>query len=78
MYTLMEGAPLTFNLNQLRVDILECGSEDIVDMHNLHVWSISNDKKAMTVHIKSKRPMHTLAKVTEMCKKKHRIFHTTI
>jgi len=32
----------------------------------------------MTVHIKSKKPLKTLAAVTDLCRRKYRLFHTTI
>jgi len=60
------------------LDIVETCPEDILDMHDLHVWSISADKLAMSVHLKSKKPLKTLARVTEMCQIKYKIFHTTI
>jgi zinc transporter 2 len=48
---MMEGAPKTIDVEKLREDILhECGN-DIVDVHDLHVWTISVGKVSMTVHI---------------------------
>ena len=75
---MMEGAPKTIDVEKLREDILqECGN-DIVDVHDLHVWTISVGKVSMTVHIQSIKPLKTLAQVTDLCRRKYNLFHTTI
>ena len=75
---MMEGAPKSINVEKLREDIFtECGS-DIVDVHDLHVWTISMGKVSMTVHIQSIKPLKTLAQVTDLCRRKYNLFHTTI
>lgn len=60
---LMEGTPQSFDTKQLVKDILALNTEtdqDIIDVHDLHVWSISVGKLAMTVHVKSHKPMKSL------------------
>lgn len=77
----MEGTPASFNMKGLTHDIWELnteGHEDIVDVHDLHVWVISVGKNAMTVHIKSHKPLKTLSEVTELCRKKYNLHHTVI
>ena len=75
---MMEGAPRTFDLDKLREDIVATGGEEVVDVHDLHVWTISQGKISLSVHIKSLKPLKTLAAVTDMCRRKYKIFHTTI
>jgi len=38
---MMEGAPPNIDIRLLEEDIIELAKEDIVDVHDLHVWSIS-------------------------------------
>ena len=75
---LMEGAPSTIDINQLEEDIANLNTEDIVDVHDLHVWSLSAGKLSMTVHINSKKPLKTLSQATDLCRRKYGLFHTTI
>jgi len=78
IHVMMEGAPRSFDLDQLRQDINDVGGEDIVDVHDLHVWTISMGKTSMSVHIKSNKPLKTLSAVTDLCRRKYNLFHTTI
>jgi len=78
IHVMMEGAPRSFDLEKLRADIEEVGKDDIVDVHDLHVWTISMGKVSMSVHIKSLKPLKTLAAVTDLCRRKYELFHTTI
>lgn len=75
---MMEGAPRRIDIDQLKKDIYEAGGVDIVEMHDLHVWTLSMDKISMSVHIVSMKPLKTLSAVTDMCRRKHQLFHTTI
>lgn len=58
---MMEGAPKAINVEQLREDIREICGNDIVDLHDLHVWTISVGKVSMTGHIQSLKPLKTLS-----------------
>ena len=78
IHIMMEGAPRSLNIEDLRQDIIDTGGEDIVDLHDLHVWTISQGKISMSCHIKSIKPLKTLSAVTDMCRRKHRLYHTTI
>jgi len=73
---LMEGTPPDFDDEKLLADILEIA--DVEEVHDFHVWSITVGKLAMTVHIQSDKPLKTLAQVTDLCRKKYDLFHTTI
>lgn len=52
---LMEGTPEQFDTKALVADIwalnVEGEEKTILDVHDLHVWSISVGKLAMTVHV---------------------------
>jgi zinc transporter 2 len=75
---MMEGAPKSINVEQLREDIREVCGNDIVDLHDLHVWTISVGKVSMTGHIQSTKPLKTLSQVTDLLRRKYKLFHTTI
>ena len=75
---MMEGTPKHIDVEQLRNDIYnECG-QDVVNVHDLHVWAISMGKVSMTVHVQSIKPLKTLAQVTDLCRRKYSLYHTTI
>ena len=75
---LMEGTPKHIDSEQLRNDIYEACGEDIVNVHDLHIWAISVGKISMTVHVQSIKPLKTLAQVTDLCRRKYNLHHTTI
>lgn len=77
----MEGTPEKFDVKSLSQDIWALNTEtekNIIDVHDLHVWSISLGKNAMTVHIKSHNPLKTLGEVTDLCRRKYSLNHTVI
>lgn len=78
VYVMMEGAPDSIDSEQLEHDIWEGNKADIIDVHDLHVWQLSMGKFSMTVHIKSRKPLKTLAAVTDLCRRKYDLYHTTI
>jgi zinc transporter 2 len=78
MDVLMESAPENIDASELEQDIWEQNKADITDVHDMHLWSISQGKLSMSVHIKSRKPLKTLAAVTDLCRRKYRLFHTTI
>ena len=79
MHILMEGSPESVDVEALERDIWALNTEnDIVDLHDVHVWSISRNKLAMTAHLKSHKPLKTLSEVTELMRTKYGLFHTSI
>jgi zinc transporter 2 len=58
---IMEGTPKHINLEMLTDDIMKLDTENIVDVHDLHVWQIAQGKNTMSAHLKSKKPLKTLA-----------------
>lgn len=75
---MMEGVPDNINIAELKADIESVNGEDIVEVHDLHVWAISMGKLSMSVHIVSRKPLKTLSAVTDLCRRKYKLFHTTI
>jgi zinc transporter 2 len=78
---LMEGTPEKFDTKKLTEEIWALNTEDckdILDVHDLHVWSISIGKNAMTVHIVSNNPLKTLSEVTDLCRREFALNHTVI
>jgi len=78
---LMEGTPEKFDTKQLVQDIFALNTDeeqDIIDVHDLHVWSISVGKLAMTVHVRSKNPLKSLGQITDLCRRKYNLNHTVI
>ena len=75
---MMEGAPKNIDVEQLESDLATLNTDDIVDVHDLHVWSLSAGKLSMSVHITSRKPLKTLSMATDLCRRKYNLFHTTI
>lgn len=76
---LMEGTPPGFDVEKLVIDISACGEEhDDIEMHDFHLWQISQGKLALSAHIRTKNPNEVLMKVTKMCQKKYNIDHCTL
>jgi len=73
---LMEGSPTDIDTEKMIDDFNKI--EGVEEMHDLHVWSLSLGKPALSVHLKSKQPEQTLAKATRLIKNKYQIFHSTI
>jgi zinc transporter 2 len=73
---MMEGTPYQIELEKLEQDITDIVGVD--ELHDLHLWSISAGKYSMSCHIVSSQPLKTLHAVTDMCRRKHKLFHTTI
>ena len=73
---LMEGTPKSIDQEKLLEDI--CDVEGVEEVHDFHVWAMSMGKFSLTVHIMSDKPMKTLNMVTDMLRRKYKIYHTTI
>lgn len=57
----MEGTPRGIDQDKLKAAIIALDPQNIVDIHDLHVWQIAAGKNTMSAHIKSKKPLKTLA-----------------
>ena len=73
---LMEGSPLEFDIEELENDLL--GINGVIEVHDIHVWSLSIGKISMSCHLTTTDPQNSLIKARELIKKKYNITHTTI
>jgi Co/Zn/Cd efflux system component len=76
IYVLLEAVPTGVDIDQLEEDILN--TEGVIQIHDFHVWAISVNKISMSAHITSDQPLKTLSKVTDLCRRKYNLYHTTI
>ena len=72
----MEGSPLDFNYENLRNDLSKI--KGVVELHDLHVWSLSVGKLSLSCHMISNDAQLSLKLASELCKKKYKIKHSTI
>jgi zinc transporter 2 len=73
---LMEGSPLEFDVEKLKDDLL--GIKGVIDVHDIHVWSLSIGKLSMSCHLITSDPQNSLITAREIIKKRYNINHTTI
>ncbi len=73
---LMEATPPEIDLDELKNDIYAI--EGVEEIHDFHLWSVSVGKFSLSCHIKTDKPFKTLSMVTDLCRRKYNIFHTTI
>ncbi|MFZ9594855.1 MAG: cation diffusion facilitator family transporter [Bdellovibrionia bacterium] len=73
---LMESAPSHLNPNQVRADLEAL--EGVEEVHNLHIWSVSNGRLALSVHLISRQTERLLDAAHGLLSEKYRIRHTTI
>lgn len=76
---LMEGSPGGIDIDGLTRDLL--GIDDVVDVHDLHVWSLSVGKPALACHLvvlQEQSARAALTKATTLCQRSYGILHTTI
>ena len=52
--------------------------DDVAEVHDFHLWSISAGKLALSCHIKSDKPLKTLSHVTDLLRRKYNLYHTTV
>ncbi|OII74747.1 zinc transporter [Cryptosporidium ubiquitum] len=76
---LMEGTPVGIDCLSIQKDFLKLSS--VLEVHDLHVWSLSVGIPALSCHIvvaSEESARVTLRYATDLCQKKYGIFHTTI
>jgi len=72
---LMEGTPSGMNLREFEDELMAING--VVEIHDLHVWSLSAGKPAMSGHILSENPSKTLRLATRLCRR-YGIYHSTL
>lgn len=76
---LMEGTPGHIDVDRLRVALLQVNG--VLDIHDMHVWTITSGLDAMSGHVcvnRSSSSEAVLAEVTRIAQKEFGIQHTTI
>jgi zinc transporter 2 len=76
IFVLLEATPTEIDIEQLEEDILSI--DGVIEIHDFHVWAISVSKYALSAHIISETPLKTLSMATDLCRRKYKLFHTTI
>ena len=72
---LMESKPEGVDYAKLERELLRV--KGVASLHDLHVWSLSGDTIALSVHLVASNQGEALAAAQRVCRK-HRIEHTTI
>jgi cation diffusion facilitator family transporter len=73
---LMEGSPLEFDVEGLEKNLLSL--EGVIEVHDIHVWSLSIGKVSMSCHLTTNEPQKSLVLARDLIKKKYGITHSTI
>ena len=76
---LMEGTPGRIDLSSLRKALLDV--EGVIDVHDMHVWTITSGLDAMSAHvtIDNRAPSEAvLTEVTKILNDDFELHHTTI
>lgn len=79
VHILMEGTPSRIELDELRSAILAVPG--VVDLHDLHVWSITSRRDAMSAHaviVRSVAAEQVLTAITDLARERFDLHHTTI
>lgn len=79
LHILMEGKPEKLNVAKLKNTLLAI--DGVHDIHDVHVWSITNELPTMTCHLVVDDTINRdelLEKTTNIIKKNFKISHTTI
>jgi Co/Zn/Cd efflux system component len=72
----MEATPYEIDIVECYKDCIE--ADEVDEIHDFHVWSISAGKLAMSAHIRSAHPYTALQKMTEVLRIKYNVYHTSI
>lgn len=73
---LMEATPDTLNSIEIEQDLKEL--ENIIEIHDLHIWSLSSGKISLSCHLISNEPWKSLSEANKLLKEKYGIFHSTL
>ena len=73
---LMEATPKGVDVIQCFTDVLNL--DDVEEIHDFHVWSLSAEKLSMSAHIRANDAGQALKHITKILREKYNIFHTTI
>jgi cobalt-zinc-cadmium efflux system protein len=80
-HILLEGAPRELDIREITVTLKQLG--DVVDVHDLHVWTISTGMDALSGHVVVRDQMLSqssklLSEINKVLAERYNINHTTI
>lgn len=73
---LMEASPAELDMAEVIRSLKEI--EEVIDVHDMHVWSLSAGKVSLSCHIIVDNPSKGLKEATQLLKDKYSIGHITI
>lgn len=75
---LLEGTPKNLDIDEIKQSVLEL--PEVIRVHELHVWSISQQRVALSVHVVSDHhnSQDILCRVDRLLREKFNIHHLTI
>ena len=73
---LMESTPPGIDAEQVRRDLQALAS--VQEAHDLHIWTVSSGRLALSVHLIANGPEDVLNPAMEMLETRYKIVHTTI
>lgn len=74
---LMESVPTHLNPSEIRAELQAISG--VQEVHDLHIWSVSTGKLALSVHLVSENPEKSLLQTAnDLLLEKYSILHTTI
>ncbi|OJV51838.1 MAG: cation-efflux pump [Bacteroidetes bacterium 43-16] len=76
IHVLMEGTPDNVNIENVTQKIV--GTEEIISIHDLHIWTITSGLNAMTCHVVVNEKMTSEAREILLGKIEHDLLHLNI
>ncbi len=79
-HILIEGSPASINETQVKTLLME-KIKPVVDVHHIHVWSLTGDINLMTLHVQIDEVQHetdVLKQIKDVLRQQFDVQHTTI
>jgi cation diffusion facilitator family transporter len=76
IFVLMEAAPEGVNMAKFEDELSKVPG--VIDVHDLHVWSLSAGKLAMSAHLLTTKETQCILKKATKISRAFNIYHTTI
>jgi cobalt-zinc-cadmium efflux system protein len=73
---LMESTPSGVDPNQVKADLQSLAH--VREVHDLHIWSVSSGRLALSVHLIAEKHEEILAAANQLLQSRYGIVHTTI
>lgn len=73
---LMESAPAHLDPIEIEKDLRKILG--VKEIHNLHIWSVSSNRAALSVHLVAESPHDALNEAHRLIEKKYKIHHMTV